>query len=272
MSISTLYTQLIKLKQTTNISFKFNYFKFVGVVGVVGVGVGVGIITYKLFHSKQAMKIINGFICKFKNKNNKNNKVAAVPDEFVKYDNSFYAELDELKKQPECTTETEPCASIREVTPRGEILMYYDKPTSAFFYYSNHNNLPYRTLDAVARKYVCEYRLPSIYVDIRDEIKKGYEKSCSNISNTNVDTKTQSSIFAEFKNYKKGTKGNGNGNGNGTSFVFKENINKFIFKGRIDDFLQQKEKETEKEKEKEKAISTSTTTLTYSDYKKSNNL
>ena len=170
--------------------------------------------------------------------------------EHVKYDNGWYAELDEFKKRLIMPTPmlSEPPPTIQEATPRGEILMYYDVKNKEFVYYSNNKNLPYKTLDAVARKYVCLHNVPSIYVDIREEVKKGFEKcknkaKCVDSATSTSSTSSSSSLYAVYKNYKSGataaTSGADDSNGigkNSKKVILKDNVNKFIFKGRIDDY------------------------------------
>lgn len=204
----------------------------------------------------------NLFSCTLK-KNNKNNKICnanielqvkEIP-EYAKYDGGWYAEFDDLKQSASdnvvaTTTALEP---IREITPRGEIIMCYHTETKSFSYYSNNKNIPYSTLDAVARKYVCLHKVPSIYVDIRDEIQKGHEKnikkekklkSPSSSSSSSIVKKT---LFAVFKNYKTGSsapksldlKDPNSINKietDGKEIVFKENVNKFIYKGLVEEY------------------------------------
>ena len=184
--------------------------------------------------------------------------------EHVKYDMGWFEELDELKKSllpsllpsssllPSLLPEFSPGVSLRETTPRGEIVMYYDAETKSFNYYSNSKNIPYSTLDAVARKYVCLYNVPSIYIDIRDEVQKGREKLSKkenalkmekNERDKNKSANSSSekkSLFAAFKNYKTGRNApkslhNYNGNVKVEEFVvLKNNINKFVYKGTLD--------------------------------------
>lgn len=218
--------------------------------------------------------------------------------EHVKYDNGWYAELDEFKKRLIMPTPmlSEPPPTIQEATPRGDILMYYDVKNKEFVYYSNNKNLPYRTLDAVARKYVCLHNVPSIYVDIREEVKKGFEKcknkaKCVDSATSTSSTSSSSSLYAVYKNYKSGASG-ADSNGIGKSskkVILKDNVNKFIFKGRIDDYAldvkarEKKEKssktrnggnqqngdardeEKEEKKEEEEEIN-----ISYSEFKKRN--
>ena len=192
-------------------------------------------------------------------------KVKELP-EHVKYDNGWFDELDELKKSLTSTSALAPASALendalldplRETTPRGEIVVYYDAKTKSFNYYSNSKNIPYSTLDAVARKYVCLHKDPSIYVDIRDEVQKGREKLLKkdkdnklklerNKDNTNngggMITSAKKSLFAAFKNYKTGRNApkslhNYDGKVTVEEFVvIKDNINKFVYKGTLEQY------------------------------------
>jgi hypothetical protein len=181
--------------------------------------------------------------------------------EHVKYDNGWYVEFDNLEScgVGENVVPTPP-PTIKEATPRGEILMYYDVKNKEFVYYSNNKNVPYRTLDAVARKYVCLHNVPSIYVDIREEVKKGFEKcknkvKCVDSATMTSSSSSSSSLYAVYKNYKSGTAtattsatdSNGVGK-NSKKVVLKDNVNKFIFKGRIDDYALDVKANEKKEK------------------------
>ena len=182
---------------------------------------------------------------------NKKKLVKKELPEHIKYENGWYAELDEFKKILIMPTPmlSDPPPIIKEVTPRGEILMYYDVKNKAFEYYSNNKNLPYKTLDAVARKYVCLHNVPSIYIDIREEVKKGMDKCLKKMKDGNKDasvdvtkpTSAASSIFAVYKNYKSGATATSGADSNGIGksskkVILKDNVNKFICKGRIDDY------------------------------------
>jgi len=191
-------------------------------------------------------------------------KVKELP-EHVKYDNGWFDELDELKKSLTMTSASTSALGddalidpLRETTPRGEIVMYYDAKTKSFNYYSNSKNIPYSTLDAVARKYVCLHKDPSIYIDIREEVQKGLEKrlkkdkdnklklerSKDNKDNNNngMISSAKKSLFAAFKNYKTGRNApkslhNYDGKVTVEEFVvIKDNINKFVYKGTIEQY------------------------------------
>lgn len=198
--------------------------------------------------------------------NNKNNIALEIKEfpEHVKYDNGWFDELDELKQSLTSTSVPVPAPTIfgdnvlldplRETTPRGDIFMYYDTETKSFNYYSNSKNIPYSTLDAVARKYVCLHKDPSIYIDIRDEVQKGREKYLKQDKNNKLKleksknkngsesgsggilSSTKKSLFAAFKNYKTGRNAPTslyNYDGKKETVVIKDNINKFVYKGTI---------------------------------------
>ena len=219
-------------------SSRLKYFKFLS-FGLLAYS------TYRFFKSSA-----------FFNKNKKKEIQVKELPEHVKYENGWYAEFDNLN----CDVVGEnvvptPPPTIQETTPRGEILMYYDVNNKEFVYYSNNKNLPYRTLDAVARKYVCLHNVPSIYVDIREEVKKGFEK-CKNKAKCvdSANTTSSSSLYAVYKNYKSGTTAttsaaDSNGVGkNSKKVILKDNVNKFIFKGRIDDYALDVKAREKKEK------------------------
>lgn len=186
-------------------------------------------------------------------------KVKELP-EHVKYDGGWFDELDELKRtsslsdQPTIFSDSDALLDpLRETTPRGEIVMYYDAETKSFHYYSNSKNIPYSTLDAVSRKYVCLHKDPSIYIDIRDEVEKGREKCLKQDKDNNSKlernknkigneflSSAKKSLFAAFKNYKTGRNVpkslHKNDEKKEMTVVMKDNVNKFVYKGTLDQY------------------------------------
>ena len=181
-------------------------------------------------------------------------KVKELP-EHVKYDGGWFNELDELKRSSDdppfiFSKHHALLDPLREITPRGEIVVYYCAETKSFNYYSNSKNIPYSTLDAVARKYVCLHKDPSIYIDIRDEVQQGREKVLK--KNKGVKLKLErdyrdakKSLFAIFKNYKTGRNApksihSYDGKVKIEEFeaaaAIKDNINKFIYKGTLEQY------------------------------------
>jgi hypothetical protein len=100
---------------------------------------------------------------------------------------------------------------------------------------------------------VCLHKDATIYIDIRDEVQKGREKSLKhdednnsklerniNKSGTGGDkilSSAKKSLFATFKNYKTGRNvTNPLFHGKKDVVVMKENINKFIYKGTLEQY------------------------------------
>ena len=186
-------------------------------------------------------------------------KVKELP-EHVKYDNRSYNELDELKEslnsapiRVRVTFDSDAILNpLRETTPRGDIIMYYHVECKSFNYYSNSKNIPYSTLDAIARKYVLLYKDPSIYIDIRDELQKGWEKCLKqdkdmktklernkNKNGSGILSSAKKSLYAVFKNYKMPRNASNsldNSHGKNETVVMKKNINKFVYKGTLEQY------------------------------------
>jgi len=64
---------------------------------------------------------------------------------------------------------------VIEQTPLGNVLMVYDTERESFKYYSD-NNIPYRYLEVVGRKYIKQFGLRPIFVDMEEELKLSEEK------------------------------------------------------------------------------------------------
>ena len=107
---------------------------------------------------------------------------------------------------------------VIEYTPLGNVLMIYDIERETFKYYSD-NNIPYRFLEVVGRKYVKQFNCRSIFVDMEDELlqsedkwekerKEKEEKEMEekrqkedSIKNNQIPKEVKKSVFAKFKSY-----------------------------------------------------------------------
>jgi hypothetical protein len=101
-----------------------------------------------------------------------------------------------------------------EVTPLGNVVMYYDSSRETFTYYSD-STMPYRYLEVVARKYVVTNRCKKLYIDMEKELKEAQEK-LEKKQKEEEDLKQQmeekkettaappkKNVFAKLKNYNK---------------------------------------------------------------------
>ena len=96
-----------------------------------------------------------------------------------------------------------------ENTPLGNVVMYYkfytdETEASSFIYYCD-NNIPYRILDSIAKKYCLTFKCKNIYIDVNEELKK-YEEKIKEKTNIIENDKNNSiikskKVFANFKCY-----------------------------------------------------------------------
>ena len=107
---------------------------------------------------------------------------------------------------------------IIETTPLGNVLMYYNNKKDTFEYYSD-NEIPYRFLDVVGRKYVLTFNCRFLYIDMEQELKN-YEKKLEerekeieiekqkqeelkSQTNSLNSVSEKKNVFAKFKTYNK---------------------------------------------------------------------
>jgi hypothetical protein len=98
---------------------------------------------------------------------------------------------------------------VMDATPIGNVIMRYSAKSQLFEYFSDRD-IPQRFLEVLARKYVCTFYCPHLYIDTDAEIKQleqineknEREKEKREMKNvdTNVLNKSKQ-IFAKFKPY-----------------------------------------------------------------------
>jgi len=91
---------------------------------------------------------------------------------------------------------------IRDETPEGDVVMYYNGETASFDYYSN-GAIQYKYLETVARLYVIENNCGKLFVIMWDELKKGWDdmkKPKADLEETKPGS--VNSLFATIKSYK----------------------------------------------------------------------
>jgi hypothetical protein len=140
--------------------------------------------------------------------------------EFVDVDVDVDVKYEESKKEARQTiinTKLDKIANnyVMETTPSGNVIMIYDKAKASFKYYSD-NNIPYRFLEVVSRKYVKMFDCRPLYVDMEEELrllnerelKESKEREDNEINKIikikeelkPIETKN---VFAKFKKYNK---------------------------------------------------------------------
>ena len=156
----------------------------------------------------------------------------------------------EIEAETEAETEAEKYKSdlevklngtkIHEITPKGDVIMYYDTNLESFVYYCDDKNIPYKYLETVARKYSLDNNCLEIFVNMYDELKKGIErqkeakiKKCKEDANKNDNLDQENGktdVFATFKQY---NKTNPKEMIKQRKYITKENANRYSYRGNI---------------------------------------
>lgn len=124
----------------------------------------------------------------------------------------------------------------QDETPRGMVYMRYEPETESFWYYTKDRNMPYKYLETVARKFVCEYNRLDVFIDIRDELKKGAEamKEQSSSEKESEEQVNQKSVYAKFKKYNH--KNARASNSSKKRLVVKARANRYSYRGSVEDY------------------------------------
>jgi hypothetical protein len=98
---------------------------------------------------------------------------------------------------------------VLENTPLGNVLMRYNVNTEVFEFYSD-STIPYRYLEAVARKYVLTNNCIPLYIDMEETLKESEQKMLDQEAkdkqekeNNSEKKDTKKSVFANLKDYNK---------------------------------------------------------------------
>ena len=125
-----------------------------------------------------------------------------------------------------------------ETTPIGNVLMYYDPDYEYFKYYSNSKEIPYQTLEAVAKKYVITNDCKQIFVDMDQEIarqearKKSESSEKEDENNEKEEEPKEDSVFASLKSYNV----KDNKKVEPENVYIKEKINIYKYGGKIEEY------------------------------------
>jgi len=126
-----------------------------------------------------------------------------------------------------------------EENKRFDIIMSYHKDSDTFWYYTDElKEVSYAILETVARKFVIENNCKRLY------LQKAVEQPISVVVNEDREADTpKSSVFAKFKKYNTGIKGNTNYSNN---IDIVEQTNHFRYKGKLYHYEESLQKAKEK--------------------------
>jgi hypothetical protein len=180
-------------------------------------------------------------------------------EEEIPYEMKWFDEFDEGGGDDESVEEelteefvNDLCLNtVRETTPRGDVLMYYSSKMGSFVYHSRTKEIPYKYLETVARKYVIEYNCKKLYVDIRKEYEKGLnkykeikekeEQAAKDAKDGKVDETKENKkkqVFANFKTYNR--KGEVHNKQKDKIYILKEQANRYSYRGKIEEYSEAK--------------------------------
>lgn len=180
------------------------------------------------------------------------------------FEAKYFKEYDELEDDPD--TPVPPMnAHVRETTPQGDVIMTYDADRVVFCYYCDTRSVQFKYLESVARKYVVTHGCKRIYIDFREELSKAKTKAAAAAAANAVATtkttakttaKSTSSVFAQLKKYSmtsvpiinnsnkllNANNANAKNAKNATAnderaCVLKEQVTRYLYCGRLDDFI-----------------------------------
>ena len=191
------------------------------------------------------------------------NQKRVMEEQDAAYENQYFKEYDQLEDDPEAPVPSA-TSHVRDTTPQGDVVMAYDGERSMFCYYSDKRTIQFKYLESVARKYVVEHGCKRLHIDIRKEIAKAKAaatEAATKAAPTKADAPAQ--VFAQLKKYSNMTNKPGNGNGNNNNGklptinemvkskstnnssnatnanpapVLKEQTNRYVYCGRLDEF------------------------------------
>jgi hypothetical protein len=120
------------------------------------------------------------------------------------------------------------------------ITMRYEPETESFWWYCDSSTVPYKYLETVARKFVCEFNRLDIFIDIRDELKKGAEELKNRIEKEEKEEKeekgeNEKKIYAKFRRYNK-KMARADTSNNGKQTIIKAKANRYSYKGKMEDY------------------------------------
>ena len=171
------------------------------------------------------------------------------------YENQYFKEYDQLEDDPEAPVPSA-TSHVRDTTPQGDVIMTYDGE-GMFCYYSDKRTVQFKYLESVARKYVIEHGCKRLHIDIRKEIAKAKAAATETIKAASTKSAAPTQVFAQLKKY---SSNHGNNSSNGsklptinemvkskaidsnnasnsnTAPVLKEQINRYVYCGRLDEF------------------------------------
>ena len=129
--------------------------------------------------------------------------------EILDYNMGFVDELGEMEER-ELTDEELIGLSlgvVEDETPFGKVAMTYSSDSESYWYYADSKNVPYMTLDAVARQFASKYDCKVVCVNYKEEWEKSKAAALAQKTEDakkpveTVVEKGERDVFAKFQSY-----------------------------------------------------------------------
>ena len=187
------------------------------------------------------------------------------------FESNFLKEFDNLEEKDIENFDFIKDKYVIQKTPDGLVYMGLNSDNESFYYYCDYKNIKYQYLEVVARKFVIENNCKKLLINTRDEIIEAI-----NNSKKKNDSEVIPSVFANLKNTEPNKKPSIDYNlkVKDKEIPIPEKCNKYIYKGKINDFeklieIKNSDKDQEKkEPEEDKKIDDEFENLDYNSYKK----
>jgi hypothetical protein len=138
---------------------------------------------------------------------------------------------------------------VSEQCPKGLVILGYDLDNKCFYYYSDYKNIDYLYLEVIARKFVVTNNCKNLLINSKKEFIRVANKKLEKTDEDSVDS--SSSVFANLKPTEK--------NNNKVSIDYNlkikdkeipapDNSNKYIYRGKISDYIPDTEIKTKQQK------------------------
>ena len=97
---------------------------------------------------------------------------------------------------------------VETETPFGKVIMTYNSEYESYWYYADNKNIPYMSLDAVAREYAVKYDCKAVCVNYKEEWEKSKAEALAQKKEDEEkkdigveEEKGERDVFANFKSY-----------------------------------------------------------------------
>ncbi len=131
-------------------------------------------------------------------------------EEINNFNKSFVTDLENIDERELSENELKGLfnCELKRDTPFGKVIIKYNHDTESYWYYADNKNIPYLTLDALAREFAVTYDCKIICVNYKEEWEKSKsavlaEKYSDELNEKKcvVEKKDPDDVFANFKSY-----------------------------------------------------------------------